>query len=243
MLRFQQIALTASALAVLPVLPALAQTAPYSQPYAGQSYTAPAYNAPASNAPAPAQPQPAHYTSSGNAGGGYNGTGEDWYKVPDTIDFGLGYEDFDKQESHKRSANFRADYVWGISLLPLISPWFNGAEHYVQFHPFAGVETTTLGSLWAGGGWSTDFFIYKHGVITWSEGVGLYEPGNMSSLHGTAEFRSMIEGGWIFDNKTRLLAQASHESDAGLTKRNPGEETVGLYYNVPLDIILGKQPF
>jgi hypothetical protein len=161
-------------------------------------------------------------------------------KQPDLISFGAGYMDFDKTESHKQSGDFRGEYRWGLSMLPLISSYFKSWDPYVQFHPYAGVEVTTLGAFYGSGGWAMDGYIGRHGIVTWSEGIGLYEPGNMKSLHGTAEFRSMLEAGYRFDNEMRLTAEISHISDAGLTHSNPGAEIAGVYLHVPVGIFCNK---
>jgi hypothetical protein len=160
-------------------------------------------------------------------------------KQSDLVSFGGGYIDFDKSESHKQAADFRGEYRWGISLLPLVSNYFNSWDPYVQFHPFAGVETTTLGQLYGLGGWAMDGYIGRHGIFTWSEGVGFYYPGDAFRLGSFIEFRSQAELGWRFDNEMRLTAQISHISNAGLTQRNPGAEIAGIYFHVPVSKLFG----
>ncbi len=162
------------------------------------------------------------------------------YRQPDVVSFGVGYMDFDKTESHKQSADFRGEYRWGLSLLPKISPWFNSWDPYVQFHPFVGVETTTLGALYGLGGWAMDAYLGRHIVFTWSEGVGFFYPGDMAPLGSFVEFRSQAELGWRFDNNMRLTGQLSHISNAGITKRNPGAEIAGVYLHVPVNMLAGR---
>ena len=135
-------------------------------------------------------------------------------KQPDLVSFGGGYMDFDKSESHKQAAELRLDYRWGMSLLPMVSPWFKSWDQYVQFHPYAGAsKVTSLGMLYGNGGWAMDGYIGRHGIFTWSEGVGLYEAGNMTTLGSVIEFRSMAELGYRFDNEMRLTGQISHISN------------------------------
>src|ERR1700733_469354 len=126
------------------------------------------------------------------------------YKQPDMISFGLGYMDFDKNESHKQSGDFRFEYRDGISMLPLLSPYFKSWNNNVQFHPAAVVETTTLGALYGGGGWAMDWYICHHFIFTWSEDVGLFDPSDMHRLGSIVEFRSMAELGYRFSNEMRL---------------------------------------
>jgi len=161
-------------------------------------------------------------------------------KQPDLISFGLGYMDFDKSETHKQSVDFRGEYRWGLSMLPLISPYFNSWDQYVQFHPYAGVEVTTLGAGLASGGWAMDAYLGRHVVFTWSEGVGLYEAGNMVTLGSFIEFRSQAELGWRFNDESRITGEISHISNAGIGKRNPGAEIVGVYYHVPVASLFGR---
>ncbi len=82
-------------------------------------------------------------------------------KQPDLLSFGLDYMDFDKNESHKQSGDFRFEYRDGLSMLPLISNYFKSWDSAVQFHPAAVVETTTLGALYGGGGWAMDWYACK----------------------------------------------------------------------------------
>jgi lipid A 3-O-deacylase len=159
---------------------------------------------------------------------------------PDLLSFGGGYMDFDKSEGHKQSGDFRVEYRWGLSMLPLVSSYFKSWDPYVQFHPFAGVETTTLGAVYGLGGWAMDGYIGRHGIFTWSEGVGLFDHGDMARLGSFVEFRSQAELGYRFDNEMRLTAEISHISNAGLTKRNPGAEIVGFYFHVPVTSIFGR---
>jgi len=161
-------------------------------------------------------------------------------KQPDLISFEGGYFDFDKSEKNKQSGDIRAEYRWGLSMLPLISPYFNSWDKYVQFHHYAGLEVTTLGALYGSGGWAMDGYIGRHGIFTWSEGVGLYNAGDMTTLGSVVEFRSQAELGYRFDNEMRLTGQISHISNAGLTKRNPGAEIVGVYFHVPTSMFCNR---
>lgn len=164
----------------------------------------------------------------------------DAIQQPNMVSFGLGYMDFDKNESHKQSGDFRAEYRWGISMLSAVNPWFKSWDDYVQFHPFVGVETTTLGALYGAGGWAMDWYICKHAVFTWSEGVGYFDPNDMHRLGSVVEFRSMAELGYRFDNDMRVTAEVSHISNAHLTNYNPGAEIVGMYVHVPTSMIFGR---
>ncbi len=160
---------------------------------------------------------------------------------PDLLSFGAGYYDFDKGKDQPKtnSADFRLEYRWGLSILPLVSNYFSSWDKYIQFHPYVGFETTSRGMTYGSGGWAMDGYIGRHGIFTWSEGVGLYQAGDSHSLGSFVEFRSMAELGWRFDNNMRITAALSHISNAGLTKHNNGAEIAGMYLHVPVSLIAG----
>ncbi|MDP9127666.1 MAG: acyloxyacyl hydrolase [Pseudomonadota bacterium] len=161
-------------------------------------------------------------------------------KQPDLVSFGINYMNFDKSQGNRKAADFRGEYRWGLSMLPLISPYFNRWDPYVQFHPYAGLEVTTLQQVYGSGGWAMDVYATKHLVFTWSEGVGLYWPGTAVRLGSFIEFRSMAELGWRFDNDVRLTAEVSHISNAKITRFNPGAEIAGVYLHIPVDVMMGS---
>ncbi len=159
---------------------------------------------------------------------------------PDLVSFGLGYNDFDKSEHHKRAADIRFEYEWGLSLLPLIDSSLKSWDSDVQFHPFLGTETTTRAAQYGLGGFDMDWYLSKHYVFTWSEGAGFYYRGNAARMGSFFQFRSQAEFGYRFDNDVRITGEFSHISDAKITCINPGAEILGIYLRVPTDMIFGK---
>jgi hypothetical protein len=154
---------------------------------------------------------------------------------PDLFSVGLGYANFDKNETHRDSVDMRFEYRWGQSLLPLLSHTFNDFNHFVQIHPFVSMTTSSLGVLYGLGGLDADLYIGRHGIISWNEGAGLFFPGYGRPMGSIFEFRSTGEIGWRFDNETRLTFYMSHISNAKITERNPGSEILGFYVHVPVD--------
>jgi hypothetical protein len=71
-------------------------------------------------------------------------------------------------------------------------------------------------------------------VVTPSFGVGAYSDGDGKDLGNTVEFRSQIEGGYRFDDRSRLTLALSHISNASLGDRNPGVNILSVYYHIPL---------
>lgn len=154
--------------------------------------------------------------------------------TPDLLSLSLGYANFDKTESHRKSADMRLEYRWGLSLLPQISTSFKGFDRYMQFHPFAGVETSSLGVLYGLGGFAADIPLPGSFVLTWSEGAGLYYPGYSARMGSALEFRSQGELGWNFESGMRASFYVSHISNAKITEWNPGSEIAGFYLHIPL---------
>ena len=156
---------------------------------------------------------------------------------PDLVSFGGAYFDPDKGEPKTHAADFRLEYRFGVSLLPLL--FGGGQDDALQFHPFLGFETTSRNLLYGLGGFTMDWVFARHGVFTWSEGAGYLDSGDQRSLGGTFQFRSMAELGYRFDNDVRLTTEISHISDAKLTRWNPGAEIVGMYVHVPTSLMFG----
>jgi hypothetical protein len=200
------------ALALCAALPALAGTQTVSGLPAGYtSYSQPAVYGTPSTTPQAAAPQ-----------------------TPDFFYVGLGAFDFDQDHPHDHAPDFRAEYRWGVSLLPLLSDSFLGVDRYVQIHPMAGVEFTAFGAVYGHGGFAVDIPFLRHGLFTWSEAAGLFARGAQNPVGSVLEFRSQAELGWRFNNEMRLMGYFSHISNGGLTLLNPGTEVVGAYLAFPL---------
>jgi lipid A 3-O-deacylase len=135
------------------------------------------------------------------------------------LSLGLGaYEVLDSDTS----ADVRVEYRHGTPLFWKIKPW-------------AGLEATTDGSIWGGGGVLADFNLADNIYLTPSLGVGLYtDGGSDTDLGSPIEFRSQLEGGYQFLNGHRVGVAFSHISNAGLDNDNPGTEILNLYYHIPV---------
>ncbi|WP_161958755.1 acyloxyacyl hydrolase [Ferruginivarius sediminum] len=137
---------------------------------------------------------------------------------PAYLSVGAGW--YDLVDGEDEAADFRLEYrhdegIW------LVKPW-------------AGLELTGDGGLWAGGGALIDVDLGKHIVLTGATGVGAYEEGSGKDLGSTLEFRSQAEVAWRFDDRSRLALAFSHISNAGIGDDNPGTEIVTLYYHLPI---------
>lgn len=156
---------------------------------------------------------------------------------PDLISIGGGWVDFDKDQSSDpktQSADIRLEYRWGHNFWGASNDWVD-----FQIHPVVGVEVSTRSQLYGFYAFAFDAVFWKHLVLTESESVGLWDSGDAKPLGSFIEFRSQVEAGWRFDNDMRLTAQISHISNAGIGKRNPGEEIIGGYLHVPTGALFG----
>lgn len=136
------------------------------------------------------------------------------------ISFGAGVWDITQDDD--MATDFRVEYRHGDSLFWKIKPW-------------AGLEATTDGSVWGGGGILADFNLTDNIYVIPSFGVGLYAQGSSDKdLDHVVEFRSQLEGGYQFMNGHRLGVAFSHTSNADLGDDNPGTEVLNLYYSIPL---------
>ncbi len=139
-----------------------------------------------------------------------------------TLAFGLGY--YDITDGDDAAADFRLDYRHGEGLY-FVKPW-------------AGVEATSDGGLWGGGGIYIDIPVFDRVVLTGSTGVGAYHDGDGKDLGHTVEFRSGAEITYRLDNGMRLGASFSHISNASLGDDNPGVNILNAVFVVPLSTLM-----
>ena len=141
---------------------------------------------------------------------------------PPHIALGLGA--FDITPSHHKDSNttaeLRAEYRFG-DVLWLLSP-------------FIGTAGTASGAFYGYGGFGIDVNFTPHLVLTPNVAAGYFASGDGTRLGSWWEFRSGAELAWRFDDLSRLGIAVHHTSNAGLTKVNPGEQSVVLMYSVPL---------
>ena len=147
------------------------------------------------------------------------------------ISLGFGGTDI-LNEQARAAADFRLEFRSGLSLLPFF-------EAYFKIKPWIGLETTSRQSIWGGGGILVEIPLSRHWVLTPNIGIGAYGRSNGKNLGSVFEIRSTFEGGYVFDNGTRLVASFGHTSNAGITKRNPGTEAAMLSIQFPLSSLMG----
>ena len=143
---------------------------------------------------------------------------------PAFISLGAGY--YDGYHRDHDAADVRIEYRHGDKFL-FLKPW-------------AGIEATSDGSVWGGGGVLLDVYFGRRIVVTGSVGAGGYAEGNGKDLGHEIEFRSQAEIAYRFDDRSRLGLAFSHISNASIGDDNPGVEIVSLYYSIPLERIAGE---
>ncbi len=133
------------------------------------------------------------------------------------LSFGIG--SFNVQRE-RRTAEFQIEYKFAKSLFmarPMIGAFMTSKS---AFYVYTGI------------GWDLHFSRYL--VLTPSFAPGLYFQGNDKNLGYPLEFRTCMELSYKFKNKARIGAMFYHLSNASISKRNPGEESLILFYAIPL---------
>ena len=138
---------------------------------------------------------------------------------PAFLGFAVGWYDANLRDD--QAVDFRLEYRHDARLVGPVKPW-------------AGLEATSDGGLWGGAGILLDLYFGRRLVLTGSFAPGAYANGGGKDLGHTVEFRSQIELGYRFDDRSRLSLALSHLSNAGLGDENPGVEVLSLYYHLPL---------
>tara|TARA_B100000131_G_C18093023_1_gene602915 strand:+ start:1064 stop:1678 length:615 start_codon:yes stop_codon:yes gene_type:complete len=105
------------------------------------------------------------------------------------------------------------------------------------FKPFGAVGYSPNDHTFFGGGLLVDMFFGRRYVLTPSFGPHIYFGGNSKlDLGHKLQFRSQLEFSYRLDDRARLGVAVSHYSNAGLGSKNPGTESLIIYYNYPLKL-------
>ncbi len=142
---------------------------------------------------------------------------------PPRLALGAGAFDITPSTSHKdsRSAGeFRGEYRFADTLWILA--------------PFVGASVTTDGAAYGYFGFGFDVNFGPNWVVTPNGAAGIFERGAGTILGSWWEFRTGAEFAYRFPNQARLGLAVNHTSNAGLTRRNPGEQSVLLMYSIPM---------
>ena len=142
---------------------------------------------------------------------------------PPRLALGVGAFDVTPSKSHKdaaTAAEFRGEYRFPDMLGPLA--------------PFIGASVTSDGAAYGYFGFGLDINFNPEWVLTPNAAAGVFEHGSGTNLGSWWEFRTGAELAYRFADHSRLGVAVHHTSNAGLTKRNPGEQSVLLVYSIPM---------
>jgi lipid A 3-O-deacylase len=142
---------------------------------------------------------------------------------PPRLELGVGAFDITPSSSHKdakTAAEFRAEYHFG-DVLWIISP-------------FIGTSGTSDGAFYGYGGFGFDIDFGPNVVLTPNGAVGYFTRGSGTNLGSSTEFRTGAELAWRLPDQSRIGLAVNHTSNAGLGRRNPGEQSVVLTYSIPM---------
>ena len=136
---------------------------------------------------------------------------------PSLLAFSTGVaEIFDSQQ----------ELFWGVECRP--------AFRLFHIGPCFLFGTGKSHEFYAGLGLLIDFELGRDWVCTPSFGGGYYNAASGLDLGFDAEFRSGLELSKRFANGQRLGLAFSHISNGSLGRHNPGSETLGLNYVIPI---------
>ena len=133
---------------------------------------------------------------------------------------------FDVLRERHRTFEFGAEYKF--------YPSWKAPFDFLAFRPVLGIMANAKKSTYLYGGIYFDLFPTDYFVIAPGFSAGWYSVGHGKNLGYPLEFRSSIEAGWQFNDQGRLGILFYHISNAGLGRHNPGEESIVLFYDIPI---------
>ena len=142
---------------------------------------------------------------------------------PPRLALGAGAFDITPSSSHKfagTAGEFRGEYRFGDTAWILA--------------PFVGGSVTTAGAAYGFFGFGFDVNFGPDWVLTPNAAAGIFERGSGTKLGSWWEFRTGAEFAYRFADQSRLGLEVTHTSNAGLTKLNPGEQSVLVMYSIPM---------
>jgi len=146
-------------------------------------------------------------------------------KIPDLFSAGCGA--FDLYREKYRTPELDLEYKAHFDCLR--SPF-----SFLEFRPLVGVMATARGSGYLYLGINFDLLFFDHLLFAPGFAGGYYWQGNGKNLGYPVEFRSGVEVAWQFSSWHRLGFHFYHLSNASLARKNPGEESLVLFYDIPI---------
>ena len=146
-------------------------------------------------------------------------------RAPDWISVAAGA--YDILRPKRTTAEFEIEYKFHVR------KWGSPIE-WLEFLPLVGVMTNINRGGYLYAGLNFDFTFFNHLLFSPGLAAGYYWPGSGKNLGFPLEFRSGVELAWQFCDYRRLGVHFYHLSNASLGKHNPGEESLVLYYDIPI---------
>ncbi len=112
--------------------------------------------------------------------------------------------------------------------------WLKSPIDVLEFRPLIGIMANAKGSGYVYLGVNLDLLFFGHLLIAPGFAGGYYWQGSGKNLGYPIEFRSGVELAWQFKSFHRLGVHFYHLSNASLGNRNPGEESLVLFYDIPI---------
>lgn len=144
---------------------------------------------------------------------------------PNLFTAGIGAYDFYREKY--RAAEFDLEFKFHVK-------WMKSPFEILEFRPLVGVMATAKGSGYIYLGINFDLLFFDHLLLAPGFAAGYYWQGSGKNLGYPIEFRSGIELAWQFTSWHRLGIHFYHLSNASLGKKNPGEESLILFYDIPI---------
>lgn len=134
---------------------------------------------------------------------------------------------FDVDRTHPKFMS-QIEYRWEVNC------------HHIR--PLAAITMSTDTNFYVCGGIGYDIFLTKWFVLTPTFAPGLYHQGRGKKLGFPLNFRSGLEAAFIFPNKGRFGAQFNHISNAHMLHKNPGANSLFIFYAIPFPQKKKEQP-
>ncbi len=144
---------------------------------------------------------------------------------PDFLSIAIGAYDF-YREKH-RTFEFEIEYKFHLKRL-------KPPNRFLNFRPLIGLMATAKGTVYGYVGLNFDLLFADHILFAPGFAAGYFTAGNGKKLGYPIEFRSGVELAWQFSDWHRIGLHFYHLSNASLGHRNPGEESLVLFYDIPI---------
>jgi len=108
------------------------------------------------------------------------------------------------------------------------------AHGYYFVKPVVGAFGTNKGSVFGYAGFDFDLHIGKHFAIVPTATMGYYRKGSGKDLGEAFEFKTGARFDYRFNDASRIGLAFDHISNAGFSKKNPGEENILIEISFPI---------